>query len=193
MGKLKRISFKIMKRNTSLTIACVTSIMITVFLIISMINYSLNIKSSYNQRLLERAGGFDIMITGDSEDEITEEAFKEITKDAMVKSYTGGLSQFITINGEQVYGFGLQDNKITRARYGFTHKLEEGSIIVNNIAAKLLHVKLGDQILLREVAFQLDEITELHKFAEENMPIAIVPLSTFRTLVNREKVMIFYT
>lgn len=187
MGKLKRISFKIMKRNTSLTIACVTSILITVFLIISMINYSLNIKSSYNQRLLERAGGFDIMITGDSEDVITEEVFKEITKDGLVKSYTGGLSQYIAINGEQVYGFGLQDNKITRARYGFTLKLEEGSIIVNNKAANLLHVKLGDQILLNGVTYQLDEIIELHKFTEENMPIAIVPLSTYRTLVEREQ------
>ncbi|ABX42701.1 FtsX-like permease family protein [Lachnoclostridium phytofermentans] len=123
-------------------------------------------------------------ITGDLEDENT---IKNITKDNLVKSYTGGLSQFITINGEQVYGFGLQDNKITRTRYGFTHKLEEGSIIINDIAAKLLHVELGDKIILKEVAFQIDEIIELHKFTEEKMPIAIVPLSTFRTLVDREQ------
>lgn len=187
MGQLKKISFKIMKKNTSLTIACCTSIMITVFLVISMINYSLNIKTNYREKLLEKAGGFDIMIMGDKEDEITEEVVKKVTKDKMVKSYTGGLSQFITINGEQIYGFGLEDNRITRTSYGYTYKLEEDVIVLNNIAAELLHLKLEDLVQFHKAKFHLKEIVELQKYTEEKMPIAILKLSAFRTIFDREE------
>lgn len=158
--KVRDVGLKSIKHNKFIIISSIVSIIMSLIIFISMINYINNSEKSLMDDIHKVYGELDVGIgyeTG-SDKKINKVLLNKILNDK-VEQYSEVLIDFKDIEGNRIYTLGLQDNELARSRYKYNiHINKSDDVVINNGVAQLLNKKVNDSIVIDNKCLKIKEI-----------------------------------
>ncbi|MDS0525769.1 ABC transporter permease [Clostridium sp. SHJSY1] len=146
---LKDISLRFLKSNKSITIACISAIALSIFLITSLMNFSLNSENKLKQDMLEKFGAFELQFgyENDAHKNITNSFMDNVNSiEGIEKTSPALVTGDLQIQGITVYTLGLEDDNLSRSKYNYSKNLDDNQVFINENLAENLKVSVGDKI-----------------------------------------------
>lgn len=131
---IKDIALKFFKSNKSINIACISAIALSVFLITSLMNFSLNSENKLKQDTIEKFGAFELQMgyNKDCNKNITASFIDNVNSTEGVEQTSPALvSGSIQLKGISIYTLGLEDDNLSRSKYNYSKKLDDSEVLVN--------------------------------------------------------------
>lgn len=148
MKSVIEISEKLMFKNKKINILSLLGIFLSMFLITSILNFTINSLSQYADNKGKIFAYSNIMITSNDKFDIESEFINQ-----------KGISdwKFIDINGEPVYTE-IPDTLILKKKYNITQQIGIGEVIINKSYAKKLHIDKYDILKVRNKNYRVINI-----------------------------------
>lgn len=182
--KVRDIGFKNIKNNKFIIISSIFSIMISLIIFISMFNFILNSEETLKENIYKIYGNMDISITytKESKKEFTKKVVDKILNQEGIKESSVVLIDFLTVDKNDIYTVGLEDDDLSKSRYKYSGSLNENSVIINTGLAQRLNKNIGDSVEINNKTFIIKEILENDKNNSSIPNMLIMNINNLREL-----------
>lgn len=182
--KVRDIGFKNIKNNKFIIISSIFSIMISLIIFISMFNFILNSEETLKENIYKIYGNMDISITytKESKKEFTKKVVDKILNQEGIKESSVVLIDFLTVDKNDIYTVGLEEDDLSKSRYKYSGSLNENSVIINTGLAQRLNKNIGDSVEINNKTFIIKEILENDKNNSSIPNMLIMNINNLREL-----------
>lgn len=183
---LKDLSKRFFISNKWITFSSIIAISLSTLLITLLMNFSINSENKLRKETLDKFGTFQILCGYDigSEMKITQNFIDKVSELGEVEKLSPAITNNIKINGIDTYTLGVENDDLSKSRYGYINNIEEDTIAINKQLANSLKVKIGDNILVNNYQKKVMEIFEDKTYSSNSINMAIIRRSEFKKILN---------
>lgn len=184
---LKDLSKRFFISNKWITLSSIIAISLSILLIISLMNFSINSENNLKKETLEKFGSFEMQCGYEMDNS------KRITKDFLAKvSSLDGVDKIspvivdstnININGIDTYTVGVENDDLSKSKYKYKNNIEENTIIINKQLADSLKINEGDNVLVNGNENKVIEIFEDKTYSSNSINMAIMNRKSLKEIL----------
>ncbi|BCZ45611.1 ABC transporter permease [Clostridium gelidum] len=184
---LRGLSKRFFISNKWITIPSIIAISLSILLITSLMNFSINSENNLKKKTLEKFGAFEIQCGYEMD------SSKRITKGFLLEtSSLEGIDKIspvivegidININGINTYTVGIENDELSKSKYKYNSDIEENTIIINKQLADTLKVNEGDNVLVNGHENKVIEIYKDKTYSSNSINIAIMNRKSLKEIL----------
>ena len=172
---LRNIGRIFLIKSKGITISCISSVLITVVLIISMLNLTRNAEASYEDKIRAAYGDIDIIATYMDYSGIPDTTTDQIKKMKGIDQVSAGyFDADFMIENNSVYLVAGDNSNLMKARYYYDTNIQTDEIVINSVFAETLQCKVNDTIAINGSNFRVIEVIEDFSGSAVNIAMAIL-------------------
>ncbi|NFG25269.1 FtsX-like permease family protein [Clostridium botulinum] len=185
---LKGLSKRFFISNRWITFSSIIAISLSTLLITSILNFSINSENNLKKETLEKFGAFQMVCSYDYDNSkvINQDFLNKIASLDGIYKISPLIMNYTDINGIDTYTLGVENDDISRSRYGYINDIEENTIIINKQLASSLKVNVGDNILVNSHENKIIEIFDDKTYSSNSINMAIMNRESLRRLLDFE-------
>ncbi|MDR5588109.1 ABC transporter permease [Clostridium aquiflavi] len=184
---LRDLSKRFFISNKAITISSIIAIALSILLITSLMNFSINSENNLKKETLEKFGAFEIQCGYeiDSSKRITKDFLEETSSlegiDKISPVIVDGVK--IKINGIDTYTVGVENDELSKSKYKYNSDVEENTIIINKQLADSLKVNEGDNVLVNGNENKVIEIFNDKTYSSNSINMAIMNRKSLKEIL----------
>lgn len=182
MFTMRSIAMKLFRAAWAHVATSISIITISICLVMTMGLYIWNANAQMKEEIHALFGDVDLTVGYNPEQEktLSTETINQIKSLKGIDMISPVSVTHTTVNNmESVYTIGVENDELVKSRYHFSRDLKSNEIIVSEGLAKVLNIQIGDQVLVQNNAFIINEILPTMK-ATESMSFVLLPNSIVR-------------
>jgi len=156
------LAFRFFQSNKFMAISTIISIMLSISLIITMSQLSVNSRTSLQQETTELFGDMDLSIGYDPEMNkvIDGLLLKQLTSSPQIDKYSSVLITQLQVDNLKLntYTVGVENDNLVKSKYHFKKNLSKSDVIINQALADALQLTVGDNFQIDSSAYNIVEI-----------------------------------
>lgn len=159
--KVRDVGLKSIKYNKFIIGSSIISIVMSLIIFLSMINFINTSKETLIQEIHKVYGEMDLSVgySTTSEKKIDKVTLNKIIN-SNVEDYSEVLIDFKKLDEQEIYTVGVDNKELSKSRYKYTSNVDNNEVIINKRLSKLINKKVNDTILLDEKSYTIKEILE---------------------------------
>lgn len=175
---LKGLSKRFFISNKWITFSSIIAISLSILLITSLLNFSINSENNLKKENIEKFGAFEMQCGYEMD------SSKRITKDFLAKvSSLEGIDKIspvivdstnININEINTYTLGIENDELSKSKYKYSSNIEENEIIINKQLADSLKIDEGDSVSVNGNKNKVIEIFKDETYSSNSINMAIM-------------------
>ncbi|NMF06651.1 FtsX-like permease family protein [Clostridium beijerinckii] len=183
---LKDLSIKFFTSNKWITFSSIMAIAVSTLLITSLMNFSINSEVNLKRDTLEKFGKFQIICGYDASDakEISHSFLDKISSLDNIERISPAITNTTNINGINTYTVGVENDDLSKSRYGYVKTIEGNMIAINKQLASSLKVNVGDTILVNNNEEKVIELFDDKTYSSNSINMAIIERSELRKILS---------
>lgn len=161
MFDLRAIAWKLCKAAKMHVFTSISIIAVAICLIVTMATYIHNAKSSLDANIELLYGKMDVLAGFDygQGQFVSYELYEQISEMPEVDAISPVSLEMTNIeNLTNIYTLGVENDELVKSRYRFNQDLTEETVIISELLAKTLAVKVGNKIELNERTYTVIEV-----------------------------------
>lgn len=150
MFNLRAIAWKLCKGAKTHVLTSISIIAVAICLIVTMVTYIHNAKSSLDETIEQQYGQMDLLAGFDygQGQTISHELYEQVQLMEEVQAVSPVSLEMTTVEQlESVYTLGVENDALVKSRYHFEQDVSKETMIVSELLADTLQVKLGDTVM----------------------------------------------
>ncbi|MNW46476.1 FtsX-like permease family protein [compost metagenome] len=162
INSLLGLAFRFFKANKFLALSSIVSIMLSISLILTMSQLSVNAEKSLRQETIQLFGEMDFSIGYNLEkNKVVDTALlQKLTSYPQIERYSSVLITNLRVDAlrANIYTVGVENDKLAKSKYHFKQDLTQQDIILNKSLAESLGKSIGEQINVSNNTYRVVEI-----------------------------------
>ncbi|MDU1117055.1 MAG: FtsX-like permease family protein [Clostridium butyricum] len=184
---LKDLSKRFFISNKWITFSSIIAISLSILLITSLLNFSINSENNLKKENFEKFGAFEMQCgyEMDSSKRITKEFLNEASSLEGIEKISSVIvdSTNININGIDTYTVGIDNDELSKSKYKYNSDIEENTIIINKQLADTLNIKQGDNVLVNGNENKIIEIFEDKTYSSNSINMVIMNRKSLKEIL----------
>ncbi|MDU5723750.1 MAG: FtsX-like permease family protein [Clostridium butyricum] len=185
---LRGLSKKFFLSNKVITFSSIIAIALSILLIISLMNFSINSENNLKRETSEKFGNFQMQCGYEMEStqRVTEEFFEKVSSLEGIEKISPVIvdSINININGINTYTVGVENDDLSRSKYKYNSTINENEVVINKQLSDTLKVSKGDILWVNGNEKRIVEVFNDKTYSSNSINMAILNRNDLIKLVN---------
>ncbi|MBO8171731.1 MAG: ABC transporter permease [Bacillaceae bacterium] len=162
IGSVKGLTYRFIRANKWIVASSVISVMLSIFLIVTMTVFSSSAKQSLILQNQQLYGDADLLVGYHAGQEklIDKRLFDQITLQGGIERISPVLVshlQVASLKGD-IYTVGIENDALAKSRFHFQGELASDDVIVNESLAEALKIHVGDSMMIDNRSLKVKQI-----------------------------------